>query len=66
MKARSRNMYSVIMKNGKVINVDANSQDMLEDIRILKLYNGVFTVGVFNMDNIVGFVKSNHMAESDD
>jgi hypothetical protein len=54
------------MKNGKIINVDANSQAMLEDIRILKLYNGVFTVGVFNMDNIIGWVKSNHMGESDD
>lgn len=28
-RVRSKKMYSVIMKNGKIINVDANSQDML-------------------------------------
>lgn len=59
-------MYSVIMKNGKIINIDANSTDMCKDTRMLKLYSGIVIVGVFNVDNIIGWVKSDYMEESED
>lgn len=59
-------MYSIFMKDGKVINVDAKSTDFWEDTRMLKLYNGIATVGEFNVDNIVGYVNSDYVVEKED
>lgn len=59
-------MYNIIMKNGKVINVNATGTSLWEETRTLTLYNGVATVGVLNVDNIIGWVKSDYMTESDE
>ena len=59
-------MYSIMMKDGKIINVNATGTGLWEEAMTLTLYNGVATVGVFNMDSIIGWIDSDYMAESDD
>lgn len=59
-------MYSIMMKDGKIINVNATGTGLWEEARTLTLYNGVATVGVFNIDSIIGWIDSDYMAESDD
>ncbi len=55
-----------MMKDGKIINVNATGTGLWEEAMTLTLYNGVATVGVFNMDSIIGWIDSDYMAESDD
>jgi len=59
-------MYSIVLKDGKIINVNSDSSDWFNESRTLVLHNGEVTVGIFNIDNIAGFTKSDHMAESED
>ena len=59
-------MYSIVLKNGKIINVNADSSDWFNESKTLILHNGEVTVGIFNIDNIAGFTKSDCMAESED
>ena len=57
-------MYSIVMKDGKIINVDAYGMLLKNEDRTLALYNGRNTIGVFNMDNIAGWTKSYYMKVS--
>ena len=59
-------MYSIILKNGKIINVTGDSSDWFNESRTLIISNGEVTVGIFSIDNISGFTKSDYMAESED
>lgn len=59
-------MYIVMMKNGKTINVNATGTELWEENRTLTLYNGMATVGVFNVDSLIGWVISDYMAENED
>lgn len=59
-------MYSIVLKNGKIINVNADSSDWFNESRSLVLHKGEITVGVFNIDGIAGFTKSDYMAERED
>lgn len=56
-------MYSIILKNGKIINVNADNSDWFNESKTLILHNGEVTIGIFNIDNISGFTKSDCMAE---
>jgi hypothetical protein len=51
------------MKNGKIINVNADGIQWWNESRMLQLYNNGDTVGMLNIDNIAGWVKTNHMVE---
>ena len=59
-------MYSVVLKDGKIINVNANSADWWNKDRTLALCNDGNTVGVFNVDNIAGFINSDCIVESEE
>lgn len=59
-------MYSVVLKDGKIININANSTDWWNKDRTLALCNDRDTVGVFNVDNIAGFIDSNFIAEREE
>lgn len=51
-------MYSVILKDGKIINVNAIKAQWWNKTGVLKLYSDEDMVGIFNIDNIAGLIKS--------
>lgn len=61
-----KRMYSVVLKDGKIININANSTDWWNKDRTLALCNDGNTVGVFNVDNIAGFIDSDCIAEREE
>lgn len=56
-------MYSIVLKNGKIINVNADGIRLRND-RTLELYNSRNLIGVFNMDNIAWWTISYYMERS--
>ena len=59
-------MYRVLMKDGTILDVNATGTELWEENRTLTLYNGVATVGVLNIDNIIGWIDADYMVESED
>ncbi len=57
---------SIVLKNGNIINVNANGTDWFNEDRTLTLSNDGNTVGVFNVDNIAGLINSDCIAESEE
>lgn len=49
-------MYSIVLTNGKIINVKATEVEWCEKSRTIRLINGRNIVARFNMDNIVGWI----------
>ena len=59
-------MYSIMMKDGKIINVKANGLQELMESKTLILFNDGNLVARINTDNIVGWIDLDYMAERDD
>ncbi len=59
-------MYRVLMKDGTILDVNATGTELWEENRTLTLYNGVATVGVLNIDSIIGWIDADYMVESED
>ena len=59
-------MYRIVLKDGKIINVNATGIYWLNESGTLGLYNDGDTVGRFNINNIAGWINPNYMAESED
>jgi hypothetical protein len=61
--------YSIILKDGKVVNVKADrvSWDMENrNVSFLSREDAPHLVAVFNVDNIAGFVRTAYMTEGKD
>jgi hypothetical protein len=58
-------MYSIILTDGKIINVDATEVEWCEKSRTIKLFNMGRVVARINMDNVVGWVDFDCGAESE-
>lgn len=56
-------IIKIVLKNGKIINVNADRTEWFNESRTLFLYNGEITVGTFNIDNIVGFIRADYTEE---
>ena len=59
-------MYSIILTDGKIINVDATEVVWCEQSRTITLLNMGRVVARINMDNVVGWVNFDCRAESED
>ena len=59
-------MYSIVLKDGKIINVNATGIYWLNESRTLGLYNDGDTVGRFNTNNIAGWINTNYKEKSCD
>ena len=58
-------MYSIILKDGNIINVAATEIDWCEKTRAIQFYDASDDiVGRINMDSIVGWIRSDHMMKS--
>jgi len=53
-------MYSIILKNGKIINIKADDMilDVTEKIRVLRFYYSLRIIAEINMDNVAGWVRT--------
>ena len=54
-------MYSIILKDGKTINIKADDMtlNVTEKIRVLRFYYGLEIIAEINMDNVAGWVRTN-------
>lgn len=59
-------MYSIVLTDGKIINVKATEVEWCEKTRMIKLYNGRKVVARINMDNVVGWIDADYKGESED
>lgn len=58
-------MYSIVLTDGKIINVNATEVEWCEKSRTIKLFEGTQVVARINMDNIVGWIDAECKVESD-
>ena len=58
-------MYTIVLNNGKIINVKATEVEWCEKDRMIKLINNRRIVARINMDNVVGWIDMNYMVEKD-
>ena len=56
-------MYSIVLTDGKIINVKATEVEWCEKVRMIKLINGRQIVARINMDNVVGWIDADYKAE---
>ena len=59
-------MYSIVLTNGKIINIKATEVEWLERSRMIKLINDGQVVARINMDSTVGWINTKYKAESED
>lgn len=57
-------MYSIVLTNGKIININATEVAWSENTRMIRLFNDKTMVARINMNNIVGWIDADYKAES--
>ena len=57
-------IYSIILKNGMTMNVEADLE-WPTDSHIIRLTKDDIVIGVFNADNIAGLVNADYKVEAD-
>ena len=65
-KERNKTMYSIVLKDGKTINVNANEAQWFSESRVVVLNYYRYCVARFNMDNIAGFVDVDYKEKNCD
>lgn len=58
-------MYSIVLTDGKIINIKADEVNWSEKDRVIKLFNKRHTVASINMDSVVGWIETDYMAGSE-
>lgn len=62
-------MYSIVLTNGKIINIDAAGVDWCEKTRMASLFVGKDylkkEIAKINMDNVVGWIDTSYVAEGE-
>jgi hypothetical protein len=53
-------MYSIVLADGKIISIKATDVEWCEKSRMIKLIDGRRMVARINMDNVVGWIKSDY------
>ena len=51
-------MYSIILKNGKIINIEADDMASYEKEKVVKFYYNRVLIAKINMDSVVGWAKT--------
>lgn len=59
-------MYSIVLTNGKIINIMATEVEWCEKARMIRLINMGRVVARINMDNVAGWVDSDCVAGSEE
>lgn len=58
-------MYSIVLTDGKIINIKADEVEWCEKARMIKLINGKQIVARINMDNVVGWIDVDYNADKE-
>lgn len=58
-------MYSIVLTDGKIVNIKATEVEWCEKARMIKLYNERRIVARINMDNVVGWIDTDYKAETE-
>ncbi len=56
-------MYNILLKDGKIIEVNATEMVCSETYRTIKLFYEEKMVARINMDNIVGWIHSDYTSD---
>ena len=56
-------MYSIVLTDGNIININATEVEWCEKSRIAEFINCHLPVARINMDNIVGWIDADYKAE---
>lgn len=56
---------SIILTNGKIINIKAYEVEWCEKSRMIRLFRGEQVVARINMDNVVGWIDADYKIESE-
>ena len=59
-------MYTIVLTDGKSINIKADQVEWLEKARMIRLLNGRQIVAIINMDNVVGWINADCKGESEE
>lgn len=54
-------MYSIVLTDGKIININATEVEWNEKVRMIKLINDKQMVARINMDNVVGWIDTDRL-----
>ena len=57
-------MYSIVLTDGKIINIKATEIEWYEKSRMIKLINDRQIVARINMDNVVGWIDTDYNVEN--
>lgn len=58
-------MYSIVLADGKTVQIKADSVEWNEKTRTIKLVYNRRIVARINMDNVVGWIDTEYKAESE-
>jgi hypothetical protein len=58
-------MYSILLSDGKIINIKATEVEWCEKVRMIKLISGGRVVARINMDNVVGWIDADYFIAGD-
>lgn len=59
-------MYSIVLKDGKIVNINANEVEWYEESRMIRLIKNRRIVARINMDNVVGWIETDYKTESEE
>ena len=59
-------MYSIVLTDGKIIDIKATDVEWNEKTRMIRLFDGGQVVARINMDNVVGWIDADYKLESED
>ena len=59
-------MYSIVLTDGKILNINADEVEWCEKARMIKLINRRQIVARINMDNVVGWIYADYKAEREE
>lgn len=59
-------MYSIVLTDGKIINIKADEVEWNDKSRMATLFNERHLVARINMDNVVGWIDAKYKAESEE
>ena len=59
-------MYSIVLTDGKIVNINATEVEWCEKSRMAILYYYGITVARINMNSVVGWINTDYKVESEE
>ena len=59
-------MYSIVLTDGKIININADKVEWYKSDRMIRLFNNGQVVARINMGNVVGWIDTDYKTERSD